>query len=721
MLVAKINRAALIVRHMGLRWCLFRARYALRKRLGWSERRCPAQEWEDISPESFLPERLRCADVYFRHRQENAPPFFFSASDRLSLSAHLKSWTPGAPVGPVDQAEKIRAGFFVMFSALEKEAGFPPDWHANQVTGERAAKDLHWSRLSDFGFGDIKNIWELNRFAFSYDLVRAYWRSGDVTHAETFWLLFEDWMQNNPPQRGVNWKCGQEVALRVMAWSFALYGFSDSTATTPARLARLVKAIHVSAERIEANLDYALSQESNHGHSEALGLYLAGVLFPELAGSKGWRERGKGLLEKLAEELNYADGNSCMNSMNYQRMMMEALAWASRLGELNGEPLRPVVKERLIAAAEFFFQCQDQSSGRVPNYGSNDGALTFPVTDCDFRDYRPIVQLLSILTTGRRAYEDGPWDEAVLWMLGKEALLSPVEEKVAGDFALEPSGFYGLRSETMFAFMRCGLHRHRPAHADMLHVDIWWKGQNIALDPGTFSYNGPGDFENLYKKTRYHNTVVVDECDQMDSMGRFLWLPWVEGRLLGKGALANGKIRYLVGEHSGYERLSSPVTHQRSVFFYGKETILVLDRLRATEHHAYSLQWLLGDFGWREAGADRLRLKEDCGSGLTMSWGSSAPSKTSIVRAEETSGRGWTSEYYQKLIPALSLVMELGGDEVWLWSVFSEGHVQLDLVDHQLEGVIGDENVKFLLAAPLENHPVSAVVVQGSVQSLSYS
>lgn len=719
--IATFNRALLIVRHMGLRWCLFRARYALAKRLGWMARMCPSREWEQIAEKEYLPEELHASEAYLKHRQERAPHFFFSVTDRSEWAARLSKWGGNVVGDPVNQAEEIRAGRFSLFSGPAKEAGFPPNWHVNQITGERAPSHLHWSGLSDFGFGDIKNIWELNRFAFTYDLVRAYWRTGDGTHAETFWLLFEDWLEKNPPQRGVNWKCGQEIALRLMAWSFALYGFGDAKATTPERVARFGKAVYVSAARIEANLKYALSQESNHGHSEALGLYLAGVLYPELTGSGRWRKRGKALLEELAEDLNYADGNSCMNSMNYQRMMMEALAWAVRLGELNGDPLRTVVKERIAAGAEFFFQCQDRTTGRVPNYGSNDGALTFPVASCNYRDYRPIVQLLTVLATGRRVYGAGPWDETVLWMLGNDGLRTPMDEKARKDFVSEPSGFYVLRSEDVFAFTRCGSHRHRPGHADMLHVDLWWKGRNIAIDPGSFSYNGREPFDNVLKKTRFHNTVTVDECDQMDSMGKFLWVPWVTGCLLGRGTVANGRMRYLIGEHSGYNRLSSPVTHQRSLVFFEKDTILVLDRMRGKEKHQYNLQWLLGDFCWDSAGEDRLELKDPAGATLGLTWGSSVPWEKSVVRAEENGPRGWTSEYYQQLTPALSLSIANRGEEVWFWSVFSEREVRLTLRENLLSGSIGDQSVSFLLASPSESDPVSSVKLAGSLYSLSPS
>jgi len=46
--VTKLSKAFNIVRYNGLGYCAFRVRYALRKRLGLLERRCPLRSWEQL-------------------------------------------------------------------------------------------------------------------------------------------------------------------------------------------------------------------------------------------------------------------------------------------------------------------------------------------------------------------------------------------------------------------------------------------------------------------------------------------------------------------------------------------------------------------------------------------------------------------------------------------------------------------------------------------------
>src|SRR5205085_9101233 len=161
-------------------------------------------------------------------------------------------------------SEQLAQGRLRYFERATIHTGFPPDWHRNPFTGERAPGDQHWSRIGDFDCGDIKVIWEPSRFGFAYALCRAYWRTGDESYVELFWRAAEDWRAKNPPQQGPNWKCGQETSFRLMAWCFALYAFLDARATTAARIAQLAQMIAVSAERIAANFDYALSQRNNH-------------------------------------------------------------------------------------------------------------------------------------------------------------------------------------------------------------------------------------------------------------------------------------------------------------------------------------------------------------------------------------------------------------------------------------------------------------------------
>jgi len=431
--------------------------------------------------------------------------------------------------------------------------------------------------------------------------------------------------------------------------------------------------IAVSAERILANFDYALSQRNNHGISEAVGLYAAGALFPECKLAQAWKQAGREALERLGRELIYADGAFAQHSMNYQRLMLHDYLWALRLGDLQGEPFSDELKDRISNAGEFVYQMQD-ASGRAPNYGANDGALVLPLDNCDYQDYRPVAQATHYLTHQMRYYGAGAWDEDLLWLFGPEALAAPVDPKPRRDLRAECGGYYTLRSSAGFAFVRAATFKDRPAQADMLHVDLWWRGQNIAVDAGTFSYNAPAPWDNELARTAYHNTLTVDGGDQMDRAGKFLWLPWLRGCMTHDERSAGGHLAYWQGEHDGYRRLKSPATHRRAILRVADECWLILDAMASASEHDYRLHWLFADlpFEWQEA-EQRLTLHTKVGAYAARLIDLAGLGRSTIARAAPGSARGWRSRHYFDREPALSVEMTSRAANARFVTVFAPG------------------------------------------------
>ena len=71
-------------------------------------------------------------------------------------------------------------------------------------------------------------------------------------------------------------------------------------------------------------------------------------------------------------------------------------------------------------------------------------------------------------------------------------------------------GYYILREKDTLTFIRCGNHKDRPSQADNLHLDIWYKGENILLDGGSYKYNTSDEDIKYFMGTASHNTVMLD-------------------------------------------------------------------------------------------------------------------------------------------------------------------------------------------------------------------
>lgn len=645
-----------LLRYFGADWVLFRVFYALKLRSGWLQRRFPAYKWSDRSLSYWLrPDIPADPDAYVQWRKESGVRFFFEdlpPKDLLDSSQ------------VIDEADMILSGSWPYFTAHRFDVGTLPNWHRNPVTGQTITADRHWSKISDFDAGDIKYVWEPNRFSIVYTLVRAFAVTQNARYAENFWELVDNWAKHNPPQMGPNWKCGQEATFRVMAWCFGLYAFYEHA--TPEQIGQLLAMIAAHGDRIEGNIDYARSQNNNHGVSEGVGLWTIGILFPELRNAKQWAQKGKAVVEAEIKKQVYDDGSYAQYSPNYQRVMLHDALWALRLGELNNNRFSSHVYERVEKSANFLLQILDQASGCVPNHGSNDSAFVLPLSDASPNDFRPVIQQAQYLTHQHRIF-DG-FDEDLLWLFGPEALNSPKSNTRApsGKLSAKTGGYYTLRGQDSWAMVCCAEYRARPHHADQLHVDFWWRGINICCDAGTYLYNGDPPWKNALASTSVHNTITVDGRDQMTPYSHFLWLDWSSGKVHYHDET------YWEGLHNGYARLDPLATHRRAVCQF-RGLWLVVDEVTSIQSYPCRLHWLLPDLPFQHS-ANQVELQTSEGSFFVY-----CSNPAQVFRAKESSVQGWRSRFYGQKEPALSLTMSKAiEDTTYFWTVLSPRKISVE-------------------------------------------
>ena len=281
--------------------------------------------------------------------------------------------------------------------------------------------------------------------------------------------------------------------------------------------------------------------------------------------------------------------------MNYHRVMLHDYYWAMRLGQIAGHEFSPQLRSRVCAAVEFLYQHHDPFSGMVPNYGSNDGVLVLPLNSCGFRDYRPVLGTGYYLFESARVFPAGPWEEDPLWLWGPSAISSGPTDVPLRSYAADDGGYYTQRSSNTLAAIRCTTYKHRPGQADMLHLDLWQRGLNLACDPGSYYYFGNASWNKAFVSTRFHNTVSVDGLDQMDRGPRFVWLNWTRSQVIRCVSSETGCLQYFEGEHYGYQRLARPVIHRRAVLAFADLGWVVVDDVTGEGQHEYLLHWLLAD------------------------------------------------------------------------------------------------------------------------------
>jgi len=337
--------------------------------------------------------------------------------------------------------------------------------------------------------------------------------------------------------------------------------------------------------------------------------------------------------------------------------MLQDYLWACRLGEICGDPLPDALLKRIERAVEFLYQLQDSETGQVPCYGHNDGALVLPLGSCDYADFRPALGAANYLVHQSRLYDSGPWDEDLLWLFGPEALRAPIRTDCRSTFVAPEGGYYTLRGERSHGFTRCATYKYRPAQADMLQLDLWWRGINVVCDPGTYLYYADPPWNNNLRGTMVHSTMTVGSQDQMVPGPRFMWFDWLRAEVLSRECSSAGNIEWFQGQHDGYARLKPSVTHRRAVLRAGDDFWLVVDDLLGEGSQDAVTQWLLcpGKAELDEA-QNQLRLSLPVGEVQLHwhTWGFEDMSADISCGDEATAPRGWRSRYYGVREPALS-------------------------------------------------------------------
>ena len=622
----KVQKLYLVCKEIGIPQMAEYAGYLLTKKSGWLEKLTPVGGYpldfdlQELSPD--IPTAIPSQKITYEKTEQHQI---------------------------LQKAEEILNGFYYPFGGNQKPLSF-----------FQMQKPLtHWTHYADVVDSvDIKWIWEPARFSFAFDLARAYLIQPDERYVKHFWEKFYEFEQNNPVNSGPNWVSAQEAAMRILTWTMVYPVFKDSPETTLENKQRLLVSIWQHAARIPPTLAYARSQNNNHLLSEALGLIIAGTIFSNRSPRArqwlklGLQEFSQGLIKQIEP-----DGTYSQHSANYHRLMLQlSLVFYAYAKHLN-EPISEIVKTRLAAATRWMNAQLDPTSGRLPNLGHNDGTLLLPMGCAEFRDYRPTAQAASLAFLGEPCLPSGKWDELCAW-LGLD-----YEQNQNNNTKSESPTIHKISIGNKWASLR-GVHFHgRPAHADQLHLEIWWDGMNIAQDAGTYTYNDPTPWQNPFGSTLNHNTLSVDEKDQMQKAGKFLWLDQAQAEWL-----PTGKPNILSARHDGYRRIG--VSHQRMVEFQSANHMQVTDTLRLSgglQHHKITIHWLLPDWHWKQRehalviDTENRQIEIKTSAVQMIRNTPQLPDDLSIIRGgknlqglRSNSLLGWTSETYGVKKPALS-------------------------------------------------------------------
>ncbi len=573
----------------------------------------------------------------------------------------------------VERAEALLRHEFTFFDFERKPFGERIDWHRDYNLGIRAP--LGFSPAIDYRnaheAGDCKLVWEHNRHQHLVVLARAYRVTGEERFSTEVVAQLESWMKENPFGYGMNWRSPMELGIRLINWVWALDLIADSPALDDDFLRRLRHSAYLHCWDTRRKYSQG-SSANNHLIGEAAGVFIACAYWQGMPGGDRWLAEARAILEREIVLQSYDSGCSREHTFGYPYFVIQFFILAGLAARAIGDDFSPAYWARLEKMVEFMGRLQE--GGRhVPMLGDADDGYVIDLDD-GRRDYRHLLAVGAVLfeRADFRAIA-GDCAEGVWWLLGEEgrerfdALPHPAAPEPMRSHPFEDAGYFLLQSgapgEGISILFDCAELGYGPiaahGHADALSVVVRAFGEDLLVDPGTYDYYTYPEWRDYFRSTFAHNTVMVDGENQSQMQGRFLWGERAESRLIEWHD--EGGITRVAGEHDGYRRLASPVTHRRTVELHGEEgLIVIIDEIEGEPgaRHEASLQFHFSELcevGESRTQGERTLIGIEL-KGNTVTLELDGRLEVSRFHGSERPIAGWISRGYHRKAPVTTVV-----------------------------------------------------------------
>jgi len=436
------------------------------------------------------------------------------------------------------------------------------------------ADEIRWNNP------DVNQLWRYNLHYFDYVrdlLVWAALDNEDTAYA-TFKRLALSWIENNSFISGDGWH-PYTISLRLVNWLFAFPFFSKQLAADTQAAKQMLASAHGQARFLFSNLE--LDVRGNHLLENLRAVIWAGIAFegPE---ARKWLARGMTLLEIEVREQVLSDGGHFERCPGYSvvvfRDLLEIAIWLSRNKGFAPEWLDNALRRM----ADYLWKVMPPNE-KVPLL--KDSAWDATVTP------------LEVISACAIYLDDPSLKHATSAGLYSRLIFSAEEsqkfdawtkaESVRSSIALPATGHYVIRDDEVDDYLifdagkPCPDYLPAHAHADLLTYELFVEGRQVIVDSGVYEYTA-GAWRDFFRSTRAHNTVEVAEENQSE-----VWSSFRVGRRARPGPVwweATADHVLVQGEHDGYERLSAPVVHQRTIFAVHGKFWLIVDQLWGDKH-----------------------------------------------------------------------------------------------------------------------------------------
>lgn len=322
--------------------------------------------------------------------------------------------------------------------------------------------------LGKWRYDDAAHLWQFNLHYLEYliPMISAWNENGDDRYIEKAGQILEDWYQNGSMEPDSNH--AYTVSLRVVNQLI---------------IAPFVKEKRKLYDSIYAQYRFLINHQEkhlmgNHYFENLKAIVICSVVFGE---EDIYKRYIAGLFKELEEEIS-PDGLHFELSTMYHKIVLEDLIRVATVLQQAGKEEHKRVAGYIQKMCSALYSLEDGIS------------RTLLFNDAGDNVAKPTDSLLSVC---ERMFNIYPSKSS---LVSGYSILSDGKIRVVEDCgALSPSYMPGH------------------AHCDCLSFELFYNGQPVFVNSGTFQYQGP--YRQYFRSTKAHNTVVINGHEQSELWG----------------------------------------------------------------------------------------------------------------------------------------------------------------------------------------------------------
>jgi hypothetical protein len=471
------------------------------------------------------------------------------------------------------------------------------------------------------------------------------------------------WIAANPYLIGINWYSNIEINIRLINWFFCWDILNvPKLITESPDFAAFVEHDWLPIIYLHCQYSYRnpsrYSSANNHLISEYAGLFVASSVWRFKEARKWNKYSKKGLEEEIIKQ--HSDGGvNREEAAEYIQFITDFLLIAFLVGENTDNHFSDNYRKLLERIFDYIYQFTDREVN-FPKYGDEDDGRVILLEPSHDNNFKSLMTSASVIFLDPKyKVKSGKFDIKNQLMFGDEGrkLYNALEKKdtILNTCFYKNEGHYILRDHhreneiyvhfdaAPLGYLSIAAHGHADALSFILHIN----GQEVLVDPGTYTYHTDPEFRKYFVGTLAHNTIRINHQDQALLGGPTMWLKHFDIDLI--HASKSNRSDRIIASHNGYKNLG--VIHTRD-FFFRKDTfeIIITDTIELGKRQELFIEFPLhlhpsihsnydrGNYGLFDA--NNYRLLDIC---LDSKF------ESEIQIAKTTPVIGWYSKsFYQK-------------------------------------------------------------------------